>query len=54
MRAHIADGLGQEQKAKGMHYQNLETLMISGRMHLAKGPIALLMIEDEVEISRPV
>ncbi len=37
-----------------MHFANLNSLLTHGRKYFAKGPIALLMIEDEVEIASTI
>lgn len=42
-----------EDKQKGlvMDYASLDDFVVNGKQHVAKGPIAIIMIEDLVEVA---
>jgi hypothetical protein len=53
MRAGLPDftGNGQKGRATGMMYSALEDFLKQGKDLLAKGPVALVFIEDDVEVA---
>jgi hypothetical protein len=51
MRAKLKDSMANTQNRQPMHYNDLDTFLVKGREALAKGPIAIILVEDEVEIA---
>lgn len=49
MRGEFGDRAVKDETS-GMHYTSVGDLCTQGRVHLAKGPIALILAEDEVEL----
>ncbi len=53
MRSNLTD-LGAQNEKSGMHYTSVRDLCVRGASHLAKGPIALIFAEDEVELGSTI
>jgi hypothetical protein len=51
MQAKLDDSTGNAQNGLHMHYKNLDTFLKDGKAALAKGPIAIILVEDDVEIA---
>ncbi len=53
MRGNLTD-LGAQNEKSGMHYTSVRDLCAKGTRHLAKGPVALIFAEDDVELGSTV
>jgi|TARA_B110000238_G_C15842037_1_gene317296 hypothetical protein len=51
MRAKLKDSISNTQNEHPMKYSDLNTFLKDGKAALAKGPVAIVLVEDDVEIA---